>query len=366
MSWPTPAEERVLRAAFSPSTETGAADAIRAIDVRALDERERCLLPLLCPRLRELRIEGPLREAAEAEYLRTASRNTALFEHGGQLVQELETAGIPTMILKGAALVERYYRDPGLRPMLDLDVLVPRERLVAALARLHRAGWMPMGVLTPAVLRTRHALTCITRDGFLCDLHWRPFLEPVPPGVHDALWTTSVEMSLHGARTRAFSPADQLLHVCVHGAQWHATPVLWWVGDAINIVRTGQVDWRRFVSQTVAFRLVVRTREALQYLRDRLGADVPADVVETLRGQSVSASERFERRLVARQHRILGDLPRHWYVHQRSEAGRGWRGWLSFPSYLSDVWALRSTRDLPRAATTRALRRLVRSARGEG
>jgi len=41
------------------------ADAIRAIDVRALDERERCLLPLLCPRLRELRIEGPLREAAE-------------------------------------------------------------------------------------------------------------------------------------------------------------------------------------------------------------------------------------------------------------------------------------------------------------
>ncbi len=50
----------------------------------------------------------------------------------------LTTAGIPALWLKGAALALTIYPDPALRPMIDLDVLVPIDRCTEALAILQR------------------------------------------------------------------------------------------------------------------------------------------------------------------------------------------------------------------------------------
>jgi putative nucleotidyltransferase-like protein len=363
MIWPTAEEERLLRAALSSPTEAlDACHALHDIDVRRLRESARRLLPLLYVNLQALELHGPLLEVAEREYRRTASRNAALFDHGRALVQNLETAGVATMVLKGTALVTRYYRDAGVRPMADLDLLIPSAMFFSALAGFQRAGWTPSCLLTRSVLRTTHAVPFTTPDGFTCDLHWRVFPEPAPPGGDDALWAASVEVDFCGAKTRALSSADQLLHVCVHGAQSSPVPALWWVSDAIAIIRAGDVSWDRLISQAVTYRFVLRLREALQYLRNRFGADVPGAVFDRLRTLPVSALERFEWRVIAREHRMLGALPRHWCLHLRSAGGGGLRGWLGFLPYLRDVWGLKSTEDLPRAVATRAVTALRRLA----
>lgn len=354
MIWPTAEQERLLRLALlSPADARAAA----TIDVRRLDPTTRRLLPLLYPTLRDLDVRGPIFDEAEAEYRRTATRNAALFARGGALIRSLTAANVATVALKGAALVSRYYRDPGLRPMADLDLLIRLEGLFPALVAFQRAGFTPRYALTASLIRTRHAAPFTSADGFACDLHWRVFPEPTPRAVEDALWSASSEVDFHGAITRVLSPSDQLFHVCLHGARWAREPAVWWVGDAVAIIRAGGVDWSRLVSQAVSCRFVLRLHEALGYLRTRLDAPIPGEVLDALRARPVSALERLEWRVLAREHRVLGELPLYWCYHRRSGEGTGWSGLLAFPPYLQDAWGLKSATDLPRAAATRAVAR---------
>jgi hypothetical protein len=358
MIWPTGAQERLLRVVSSSPAEV--LNALSGVDVRRLDPTSRRLLPLLYPILRDLDARGPLREEAEAEYRRTASRNAALFERGGALVRDLRSAGVTALALKGAALVASCYRDPGLRPMADLDLAVTLKALFPTLEVFQRAGWTPRYTLTPSLIRTRHAAPYTTRDGLACDLHWRIFAEPTPAAFEDELWAASVDADLQGTRIRVLSPADQLLHVCLHGLRWAPEPAVWWVGDAVRIIRAGGIDWDRIVSRAVRARFVLRLREALGYLHHRLGVAIPDDVLATLQARPVAAIERLEWRLIAREHRLLGELPTYWCHYRRTDERAGL---LGFPAYLKDALRLKSAADLPRAAAGRALARLAAALR---
>ena len=354
--WPTMEQERLLELALRPSA--AALDSLRRLDVARLDAGSRRLLPLLYPALRDLDARGPLIDEAQAEYCRTTSWNAVLLQRAHGLIQELTTTGVPTLVLKGVALVLTCYRDPGLRSMADLDLWIPITRLFPALTAFHRGGWHLAYALTPSFVRTRHAAPFISADGIPCDLHWRVFAEPTPPGVEEALWQASIRVDFRGTPTRVLSHADQLLHVCLHGARWASMPAVWWVSDAIAVIRTGHVDWDRVVSLAVRGRFVLRVRETLAYLRDRVNADVPADVLTRLRALPASGLERLEWRLIAREHRILGELPTYWCHHRRSEGGAGVRGVLGFPRYLGDAWGVKSPAQVPRAAILRAAARV--------
>ena len=361
MIWPTAEQERVLRLATSPPSDPRRA--LDDLDVRSLQRTSRRLLPLLRPILRDLEARGPLLDEVEAEHRRAASRNAELFERGGALVRDLRSAGVTALALKGSALVASCYRDPGLRPMADLDLAVPLKALFPTLGVFQRAGWTPRYTLTPSLIRTRHAAPYTTGDGLACDLHWRIFAEPTPAAFEDELWAASVDADLQGTRIRVLSPADQLLHVCLHGARWAPEPAVWWVADAIAIMRAGGVDWDRLVSHAVRARFVLRLREALSYLHERLGAAVPVDVLATLRARSAAGIERLEWRLIAREHRLLGELPTYWCHYRRTDEGAGLWGVLGFPAYLKDALRLKSAADLPRAAAGRALARLTAALR---
>ena len=361
MIWPTADEERLLRAALSyPAEALDACRALRDVDVRRLTDGTRSLLPLLYPNLRALGLRGPLLETAERQYQHTASWNATLFDHGRALIRQLDAAGVETMVLKGAALVTRYYHDAGIRPMVDMDLLIPPARFFSALMGFQRAGWTPYRMLMRSRLGATHAAPFTTADGFTCDLHWRVFPEPTPPGGDDALWAASIPLDFSGVKTRALSPEDQLLHVCVHGVQSAPGRALWWISDAVAVIRGGDVSWDRLVSQAVAFRFVLRLREALQYVRNRFGAAVPGTVLERLRALPVGPLERFEWRVIAHQDGLLGALPRHWCLYSRLGAAGGSKSLRGFVPYLQDVWGVRSTADLPRAVAIRAFATLHR------
>jgi len=362
--WPTIEQEQLLRLALQPSA--AALDSLRGIHVARLDTGSRRLLPLLYPVLRDLDARGPLRDEAHAAYRSAASWNAALLQHAHRLIQDLTATGVPTLVLKGVALVLACYRDPSRRSMADLDLLIPITRLFPTLTVFHRGGWSPAYVLTPSFIRTRHAAPFISAEGTSCDLHWRVFPEPTPPGVEESLWAASIPVDLLGTATRVLSCADQLLHVCLHGARWAPVPALWWISDAVAVIGTGQVDWDRVVSQAVKGRFVLRVREALAYLRERLDAGVPAEVVSRLRALPTSSLERLEWRLIAREHRLLGELPTYWCHHRRSDEGAGLRGVLRFPRYLGDAWGLRSLADVPRAGIRRATARVTAALRRVG
>jgi hypothetical protein len=63
----------------------------------------------------------------ESVYYGNRSRNRVLADAFGNVIRELNSAGIRYAVRKGPVIIERLYRDPGLRRMSDLDLLVERE-----------------------------------------------------------------------------------------------------------------------------------------------------------------------------------------------------------------------------------------------
>ena len=322
------------------------------------------LLPLLYHALRRRGVDDPLLTEFEAVYLRTRLRNRLLLDRAGLLLDRLAEAGIPSMLLKGAALVHPYYDgDPGLRPMADVDIAVPTGRAVEAVDVVRRAGWVPRGPVTPSFLRSNHAAVFDDPHGDQCDLHWHVFSECRRPGADDALWQASHERDLVGRRIRVLSPSDQLLHVCVHGARWACEPRLRWIADAWLILARSTIDWPRVVDQARRRRFVIRMRDSLGFLRERMAADVPDVVLAALSAHPTDRLERFESRVLRRRRGLWGTLPVFWCHHRRMHDGGAISAALTLPVYLQHVWGCPTLGAVPAAAVVRVVRRLARALR---
>ena len=289
------------------------------------------LRPLLYVNLRRLGVRDPVVDAFKAAYRATWVRNEKSVRHLAGVLASLRDAGVETLLLKGGALALQYYGDLGLRPMGDLDVLVRPACAGEGIAALERLGWSCRYSLTASFLSVKHAAPFEDADGCNCDLHWRVFEEYCPPEADAEFWAAAVEPASPTVPARTLSPADQLLHVCVHGTKWAEPPGLRWIADAVHVLRAGGIDWERFARQAVARRFTLQARDALAYLRARLDAPVPAAVLTRLAGLPVSRLERFEFLLRQRPHRVLGELPLYWCNYRRSVEGRSRPGVPSLP-----------------------------------
>jgi hypothetical protein len=293
----------------------------------------------------------------------------------------LEEADIPTMMIKGVPVALRFYGDLGSRPMNDVDVLVPTDRMADALRvladdgwRSHRDGRQPTQPLTAQFsLINDHSRIVAAPDGFVVDLHWHLREQFVVPGQEmtssDAFWNAAEPIEILGVTTRTLCASDLLLHVIVHGIVSREDARARWAADSIAIIRhRDAVNWERLVQQATQRRLVLILRFALKYLVDNLQAEVPRDVLTRLGSVPTTPSdERAFRRALRRDDygpTVSGifDLGPIW-AWRRAHLGTA-RAVLDLPAFLRDTWQVPHTKDLPieaaRHLATRLRRRLGR------
>jgi hypothetical protein len=257
------------------------------------------------------------------------------------------------------ALIARFYRDPGLRPMVDVDVLVRPTDVERAGALAGDLGWQSRYPVTRAFRRVKHAAPFHHPiAGVACDIHWRVFEEATVEALDDAFRAAAEPVAFQDTRFRVLSPTDQLLHVCGHAGRWDPVPPIRWAADAAMIAREGPIDWGRLVFHTAGRRFVLRMRHMLGYLREALGVAIPSPVLTELARRPVSMLERLEHRIRTREHPLLGELPVYLFNCLRGES----RPLLSLPGYLRDAWGLESlTTVVPHAfrLATRRVRALT-------
>jgi hypothetical protein len=162
--------------------------------------------------------------------------------------------------------------------------------------------------------------------------------------------------------TRALNPTDQLLHVCVHGAEWNPTPSFRWVADAVTIVNTAQpeIDWDRLITQTQKRRLVLPLRDTLSYLQGPVNAPVPPAVLGELHDMPVSKVERMEHKTRIYPRGLMGDLPKDWFLYLRysqPENNTGLQPQLAgFPRYLQHLWMMDHLWQVPLHVVSKGMR----------
>jgi len=364
--WPNADEELLLRAALLEGPD--AIEAWRALHPRlrvdTLGRSARRVLPLLGANLRRHGIDESSLAPFVAARDQAAARTGALFVAMRRLLAALADAGVETLVLKGAALTLTYYGDPGLRPMADVDVLVPTKQAEAAADVLRKEGWTPKAVgVTSASLEVQHARPFVDGDGHNCDLHWHVYWEDCRPGADDELWAASVPLDFHGVPTRMLGPADQVLHVCVHGSRPVRRPGFQWVPDALVVLRAGGLDWPRLVTQAIERDFVLRTRAMLGYLERALGAPVPLDALARLQAIPIAIGQRLEFYAGNHGDGLLGQLPTYWAKYRRSRAGASP---LAFARFLQQSWEMGSLAQVAGGMLSRARKRLGSVLRGAG
>jgi putative nucleotidyltransferase-like protein len=348
-SFPTADEELLLQAAVRPGPAGLAAwERLRdRVDPERLDPSTLRLLPLVCDNLLRSKVDDPLLPRLRGVRRRTWLANQMLFAEAAQLIGKLAAAGVPTLLLKGAALVATIYPSPGLRPMGDLDLLVPVQLGQRALAVAQSNRWASRYQLTPHFLSMRHAVDLVSPGHQHCDLHWR-LLQESGEDWEEELWAGSIEVQFQGVPTRALGATDQLVHLCAHAMRGgRVRSMLSGLADAALLLEAQPIDWERLVALSRRSGYLPHVYDALALVRRTLDAPVPEPVLAALAATPVSRCDRLEYNAASWPSSTLRtavilmcDYRRLVRYNRRTAA-------LTFAEYLSGNWALDNVADLP-------------------
>lgn len=248
----------------------------------------------------------------------------------------LTAAGLPVMVLKGLATVDRCYGDWGLRLTNDLDLLLPDSAVDAAHGALHAAGWRPVWRPDEAWRSIAHGVAYSHAAGPSVDLHWRPYLLNSTAAAETGLWQRAETVELGGCRVQVPELHDLLVLACFHGRKPMRTAVTRWIVDAHRIVHTlGNPDWAAVRERAAAAGLEQPVGEALRYLHEEYGIGprpvyrIPRPLLaDRLLWQAEQTLGRLSRLPVrSPAHRLLGPPAwlyfyglRYWLVRRRAGA----------------------------------------------
>ena len=297
--WPTELETLLLQAGLCTQSRAVAAwleFCSKIEDIEALDVGCYRLFPLVAGNLQDARPEIPHRQRLTGTLRYAWTKNQRLFGQVLPLLRSLHGADVSTLLLKGAALTEFYRAQGGVRPMADVDILIRPENLSRAVALLRTEGFTADQPVTPKQLedlqRFRHELTLRNATGEFIDLHWHLLADTRHLDAEDFFWRDAVPCRLAGWEGRTLHPADQLLHTCLHGAQWNEISPVRWLADAAILIRAG-MDWPRLEEQARRLERVQPVRETILFL-DQLTVDLPTAVVAHWRKVKITPFEKLE------------------------------------------------------------------------
>lgn len=191
----------------------------------------------------------------------------------------LAAEGLSPVLLKGLAVTDRYPA-PGLRPMVDIDVLLPRELIPRARLALRRSGWNPGAHLAPDPgydIAFRHPSV----PGVPLELHYELVRwQERTNGINaQLLWAARRPVTVFGQHAYGLPAELELLVLCVHAAKrFHLFNRMIWMVDLTVVCSAPGFDWERVERLATDARCRVPLAIGLRLAR-RLGGQVPEELL---------------------------------------------------------------------------------------
>ncbi|MEW6758757.1 MAG: nucleotidyltransferase family protein, partial [Acidobacteriota bacterium] len=227
-------------------------------------------------------LPGPAREAAQARMAAYRAGWTGAWEEIAGVLGLFASSGLTPVLLKGADLALRYYPEPHLRPLTDLDVLFPTvPEAERAYAVLEGAGFRPgnSGIPMDDWVLSQHLPDLFApKTGFPVEVHGALVVSP-----RDSRWAGRADRLLEGRRSyewrgvavEGLSPEALAVHLCGHMWEQHAgePPKAGVVYDLRAVLeREGPAfDWDRLVDLSRASGFSEAVQTGLRALDAALG-----------------------------------------------------------------------------------------------
>lgn len=222
-------------------------------------------------------------ERLTAIHARQWARNTVLATHWDDTTRALASAGITIITLKGMALIHEVYADPGVRPMADIDLLVPPRDATRAIATLVDTGYRH-GDAALCDEQARRSFRQLVRDGAVVDLHWHlgryPRVERAIRLDHDAVWKGARPLT---TSSLTLGREHLLLHLAYHLTFGSEFGRLLWFTDIVAVLDAwaDTMAWPSFVAEARRAGLAGAAHYALAAAA-MLDGRVPPDVLDEL------------------------------------------------------------------------------------
>jgi transposase len=231
-------------------------------------------------------------------YLRTFLANERNFKKLAELLEVFNRAGIKVILLKGSHLAQFVYKDIGLRPMGDIDIMIKEFDLHKAVELLCQMGYdylqMPRDsgkrlYLTEKDIKSHHHIPGLgCREGIRnLEVHWtiiRPFL-PVRIDI-EGLWTRANQVKINNASVLVLSPEDMIMHISMHASydKRFTSDIKSYCDIATIITRyTHEIDWAQLKVRAVEWGVEKSVYLTMRLSQDILGLSLPDNILRSLK-----------------------------------------------------------------------------------
>lgn len=240
------------------------------------------LLPFLALAVQRSEAHARLRRQC-AEWVGACVGKDILVEQViGEAVQALQRAGIRFLLIKGACFRTSLYPQPWLRQMTDIDILVHKDDVGKAVARLCADGFQryrsyperPISMRFSSEKQFHHG------SGLLLELH--SALTPEPVGLNID-WNSIFVRAIKAPCGPAPAWEDHLLLLAIHQARTGMTAGVRPYLDMAAIAEKQGVDWDAAAFRAKEWGCSAALFFALEAARGVFGLQVPERVLVALR-----------------------------------------------------------------------------------
>lgn len=271
--------------------------AIRAIEHDRLWEyvaAHACKLQIggaLLATLQDREIEIPASAAGQLQVYRehVIAANDYRVSCTGDTLSRLQADNVPFLLLKGAALNAVLYDQPGVRTMIDVDILIRAPDVDRVDRLLRRCGCSPGADLVrddfyPRYYYEREYFTC-HRPPVKIDLHVRPFrpLRYARTVPDEALWDRPQQTALGNLTVDIPSADNMLIHLAVHAAGHGLSELRWLYDIKMWLDRFGsRIDVKQVAAKCRTWRVALPVLRALERTSTVFGQSY-RDLTEAIR-----------------------------------------------------------------------------------
>lgn len=197
------------------------------------------------------------------------------------------SANIPTVWLKGFALAHSVYPNPALRPMRDIDVLVPAAQKEHALELAQQLGYvLDMPPHSEAMQSMWHHYHL--RGDIALELHYSLIglrSKLLTPEQLDWFWAHTRVLQANDLTFTCFTPEAELLYLCAHAILQHGeTEFLLhrYLDLHLLIQKNPALDWNSILEQAIDARWTYAVQRALEITREYFGTTIPDETLQEL------------------------------------------------------------------------------------
>lgn len=205
--------------------------------------------PLLYSHLKKYKTRIPenAMKSLKERYILITARNISTYRRLTPLLQAINESGLKVAITKGARLAKTLYKDIGLRPFSDVDLVVHPSDWKKFIGLMRKLGFSQneYGEYISEQNPEDYDWTFYNyfqKEGLLVDVHLYPFdLRLSAKNIED-FWKSIQKETITDVQCFVFSPEYEFCKLCIH-TQKHSYFPLIWLTDIAELSSSKILDW---------------------------------------------------------------------------------------------------------------------------